>query len=155
MLDRRADVSLYRQLASALRDQIRHGELPPGAELPSESDLSKRHGVSRDVVRDAMAVLRAEGLIATVRGRRAMVREPAVKVSVQAPPAAEITARMPTVDERRHWNILEGVPLITVRTTDMETHHPADRVVVHTAPAPAPDGALYGFGGDEAPSDSG
>jgi DNA-binding GntR family transcriptional regulator len=92
MLDRHADLSLYRQLADVLRDQIRTGELRPGTELPSESVLSKEYNVSRDVVRDAMAVLRGEGVIATVRGRRAIVREPAARIPVQAPPSAEITA---------------------------------------------------------------
>ncbi|MFI5911556.1 winged helix-turn-helix domain-containing protein [Dactylosporangium sp. NPDC051541] len=139
MLDRRADVSLYRQLADVLRDQIRSGELQPGKELPSEGFLSKEHNVSRDVVRDAMAVLRSEGVIATVRGRRAIVREATARIPVQAPPAAEITARMPTIEERRRWDILEGVPLITVRTDEMETHHPADRVIVYTSPTSAAD----------------
>jgi GntR family transcriptional regulator len=137
MLDRLSDLALYRQLANTLHSRIKAGELPPGAELPSESVLSKEYGVSRDVVRDAMAVLRGEGLVATVRGRRATVRRPSPREELTAPPAAQITARMPTADERRRLEIQEGVPLIVIRTPDLESLHPADRVTICTPPTDA------------------
>jgi GntR family transcriptional regulator len=134
MLDRRSELALYRQLASSLQDRIRIGDLPPGTELPSEAVLSREYDVSRDVVRDAMALLRSEGVISTLRGRRSTVRRTDRRDELQAPPAAQITARMPTMDERRRLDMLEGVPLIIIRTDDMETHHPADRVVITTPP---------------------
>jgi GntR family transcriptional regulator len=61
-------------IAHALREQIRSGELTPGEPLPSESRLTSRFEVSRGTVRQALAALRAEGLIAGGRGRVPVVR---------------------------------------------------------------------------------
>src|ERR1700739_3215466 len=61
-------------IAQALREQIRSGELSPGAPLPSEARLTSRFAVSRGTVRQALAALRAEGLIAGGRGRVPVVR---------------------------------------------------------------------------------
>jgi GntR family transcriptional regulator len=61
-------------IAQALPDQMRSGELAPGARLESESQLSERFGVSRGTVRQALAALRAEGLISGGRGRVPVVR---------------------------------------------------------------------------------
>ena len=61
-------------IAAALRDQIVRGELTAGAPLPSESQLCERYGVSRGTVRQALAALRAEGLISGGRGRVPVVR---------------------------------------------------------------------------------
>jgi GntR family transcriptional regulator len=61
-------------IAAALREQIRSGELSPGEPLPSEARLTNRYAVSRGTVRQALAALRAEGLIAGGRGREPVVR---------------------------------------------------------------------------------
>ncbi len=61
-------------IAQALRERVRRGELAPGARLESESRLSQRFGVSRGTVRQALAALRAEGLIVGGQGRVAVVR---------------------------------------------------------------------------------
>lgn len=61
-------------IAEALRAEIRSGELPPGTPLPSEARLTARFGVSRGTVRQALASLRSEGLIAGGRGRVPRVR---------------------------------------------------------------------------------
>jgi GntR family transcriptional regulator len=61
-------------IAETLRDEIRSGDLPPGTPLPSEARLTARFGVSRGTVRQALASLRSEGLIAGGRGRVPTVR---------------------------------------------------------------------------------
>jgi GntR family transcriptional regulator len=66
--------SKYRQIAAQLRAQIGAGEYPPMSWLPSESQLGVRYEVSRRTVRDALAELRAQGLIAVVDGKGAYVR---------------------------------------------------------------------------------
>jgi GntR family transcriptional repressor for pyruvate dehydrogenase complex len=52
------------------------GELEPGAELPSESDLAAQFEVSRLTVREATRSLQARGLVETRHGRRAVVAHP-------------------------------------------------------------------------------
>ncbi|MBV9804766.1 MAG: GntR family transcriptional regulator [Solirubrobacterales bacterium] len=67
-------LSRHAAIAQALREQIRSGELTPGSPLPSESQLTDRFAVSRGTVRQALAALRAEGLIAGGRGRVPVIR---------------------------------------------------------------------------------
>lgn len=61
-------VPKYRQLVQILRNQILSGDLPQGAKLPSEEELSSRYGLSRGTVRRAIAQLEAERLIGTEHG---------------------------------------------------------------------------------------
>lgn len=64
----RSFAPLYRQLADRLRADITSGVFPVGAPLPTELELCRTHDVSRHTVRDALRVLREEGLIARRRG---------------------------------------------------------------------------------------
>ena len=48
----------------------------PGAKLPSESELTAAHGVSRITVRQALGALQAEGLIVKLHGKGAFVSHP-------------------------------------------------------------------------------
>jgi GntR family transcriptional regulator len=66
--------ALYRQVAAAIRDAIATGEYPPGTLLPSETQLIERYKVSRPTVRNAIAALRAEGLIEVIHGKGSFVR---------------------------------------------------------------------------------
>jgi DNA-binding FadR family transcriptional regulator len=52
---------------------IATGRLPPGARLPTEQELVGALRVSRTVVREAVAALRAEGLVVTRQGAGAFV----------------------------------------------------------------------------------
>lgn len=64
----------YERVANEIRDQIKSGELPPGAKLPSISQLCAKYEVSTQVIRSAMLVLRSEGLIEGHQGRGVYVR---------------------------------------------------------------------------------
>ena len=65
---------LHRRLADELRQRIATGALPVGAALPTEAELCRQAGASRGPVRQALATLRAEGLIGGGRGRPPVVR---------------------------------------------------------------------------------
>ena len=67
-------VPLHQRLADDLRRRIATGELPVGAALPSEAQLCRQVGASRGPVRQALATLRAEGLIGGGRGKPPVVR---------------------------------------------------------------------------------
>ncbi|AEM88320.1 GntR family transcriptional regulator [Streptomyces violaceusniger] len=58
----------YRQVADALRREIDNGAYPPGARLPSESELSARFEASRNTVRSGLNLLVTEGLISSSQG---------------------------------------------------------------------------------------
>lgn len=68
----------YIQLAEQLRTRIDTGDLPPGAALPTQAQLMAHYGLSSTTVREAIDVLRGEGLIETVRGKGTFVREPPI-----------------------------------------------------------------------------
>jgi DNA-binding GntR family transcriptional regulator len=62
-----------RAVYERLREMIGSFELPPGERLV-ESDLAARLGVSKTPVREAIAMLEADGLVRTLPYRGAMVR---------------------------------------------------------------------------------
>lgn len=62
------DRPAYLRIADTLREGIRDGNLPPGTRLPTIAELCDAHGVSEIVVRQAIALLRGEGLVETRRG---------------------------------------------------------------------------------------
>jgi GntR family transcriptional regulator len=129
----------YLELADALREQIRTGELRQGQELPSETTLGAQHQVSRAVVRQALTVLRHEGLITTEPGRLSYVRKAPTRQPVALQPGDEVIFRAPTADERSRLRLEPGVALVEVRHTNGTVHlHRGDRVVVRPPPA---DGA--------------
>lgn len=74
---------LHRVVVEELGQRIIRGELPPGVALPTEADLSTELAVSRTVVREAIKVLAAKGLVESrpKTGTRAL--------------------------DRRHWNMID------------------------------------------------
>jgi GntR family transcriptional regulator len=64
----------YQRIAAALRADIRSGEHQPGDRLPAETALMERFGVSLPTLRQALGVLRAEGLIESRHGLGTFVR---------------------------------------------------------------------------------
>ncbi len=60
-------------LADTLMAQIESGDLKPGQRLPTEQTIMRATGVSRTIVREALATLRAKGLITTRQGLGAFV----------------------------------------------------------------------------------
>ncbi|WP_240722787.1 FadR/GntR family transcriptional regulator [Poseidonocella sp. HB161398] len=70
--------SLVAQLCASLRAMIESGQYKPGDRLPSEAQLTRDHGVSRTVVREAVATLRADGLVRPRQGAGIFVTEPEV-----------------------------------------------------------------------------
>ena len=74
MADKRSS-NLAEKVLARLSAEIRGGRLAPGARLPTEQELTSTMGVSRTVVREAVAALRADGLVVTRRGSGAYVAD--------------------------------------------------------------------------------
>jgi len=66
---------LTHELVERLTAEIVNGKLSPGSRLPTEQEMIAATGVSRTVVREAVAALRAEGLVITRQGVGAFVAE--------------------------------------------------------------------------------
>ena len=65
--------SLSHELVARLTADITSGKIPPGARLPTEQEMIAATGVSRTVAREAVAALRADGLVVTRQGVGAFV----------------------------------------------------------------------------------
>lgn len=70
-LSSRADLSDI--LARILRASILSGALRPGERLPTEQQMARTYGVSRPVVREAIARLKSDGLVESRQGLGAFV----------------------------------------------------------------------------------
>jgi len=64
---------LSEEVSGDLQRRVARGELRPGDRLPTEKALGEAFGVSRAVVREAIARLKADGLIETRQGSGAYV----------------------------------------------------------------------------------
>src|SRR5688572_13372758 len=71
--------NLTEEVVGRLADEIIGGGLQPGARLPTEQAMMSAMGVSRTVVREAVAALRAEGLVITRQGVGAFVASDATR----------------------------------------------------------------------------
>ncbi len=60
--------SLSNEIAAAIATKIRSGEIPVGTRLPSEPDLARSFRVSRNTLREAVSILREQGLTVTRQG---------------------------------------------------------------------------------------
>jgi GntR family transcriptional regulator len=74
VLNPSSPLPLYQQLAQLLSQDIASGAFEPGARLPSEPELSKRHSIGRPTVRQATELLVQRGLIERRRGSGTFVR---------------------------------------------------------------------------------
>jgi GntR family transcriptional regulator len=70
----------YEKIAADLRTMVRSGQLRPGDQLPNEQTLIGQYGFSLPVVRQALDLLEAEGLVDRVHGRGTYVRRPQQRV---------------------------------------------------------------------------
>ncbi|GAA2906697.1 hypothetical protein GCM10010517_72910 [Streptosporangium fragile] len=64
----------YQAIADDLREQIRTGSLAAGSRVPSELALCRRHGASRNTVRQALGELEREGVIVVRHGKGRFVQ---------------------------------------------------------------------------------
>ncbi|CAM5726154.1 GntR family transcriptional regulator [Streptomyces hirsutus] len=68
-------------IADDLRDRIATGRIGAGERLPSEAHLASQYRVSTPTLRNALAVLQAEGLVEKVHGKGNFVRRPLHRIT--------------------------------------------------------------------------
>ena len=112
--------SLSTVVSESLLGRIRSGELAPGAQLPTESELCEVYSVSRTVVREAIARLRSEGLVIPRQGKGVFVSEaPLASFTV---PESDLEALPQTIAllELRLGVEVESAGLCAQRRSDAE-----------------------------------
>ncbi len=68
IIDKNALEPVYLQLKNWVETSIRRGELLPGRRIPSENEFSRRCGIHRNTVRNALFRLEQEGMLRSVPG---------------------------------------------------------------------------------------
>lgn len=123
VLDADSPVPLYYQVESDLRRLIEAEVLGAGALLPPEQDLSRAYGVSRHTVRQAMARLAADGLIARSAGRGTHVQPHTTRAAFHLD--RSFTQQMAELGLTAHARVLRCEPGV-VEAADppaLQAHH--------------------------------
>ncbi len=81
---------LAEHIAAALSDEITSGRLRHGDRLPTEQFLAENFGVSRNVVREAIASLRSKGMVQSRQGLGAFVSLTPESAESLGPVAAQL-----------------------------------------------------------------
>ena len=115
------------ELVARLTADITSGKLPPGSQLPTEQEMIAATGVSRTVVREAVAALRADRLVVTRQGVGAFVAD-----HVRRPFRVDFDERSPlrevlNVMELRTGVEIEAAGLAAERASPAQIKKIADR----------------------------
>lgn len=81
-IDRGSSAPMYDQLRQLILDGIARDGLQPGDPLPGEHRLCEQYGISRTVVRQALAQLEHEGAIERIKGKGTFVAQPRTSESL-------------------------------------------------------------------------
>jgi GntR family transcriptional regulator, transcriptional repressor for pyruvate dehydrogenase complex len=118
---------LTAELVARLTADITSGKLPPGSRLPTEQEMIAATGVSRTVIREAVAALRADRLVVTRQGVGAFVAN-----QVRRPFRVDFDERSPlrevlNVMELRTGVEIEAAGLAAERTSAAQLKKIADK----------------------------
>ena len=62
------NIQLYDEVVNQVKEEIKKGNLKTGEKLPSEQEMAKMFNVSRSTIREALTILRVEGIVETKKG---------------------------------------------------------------------------------------
>lgn len=131
---------LYKVVIDTLMDRITSGAMPPGAMLPSETQLGQELGVAQGTARKALSELEARGIVRRVQGRGTFVTQRTTEDSLfrffrlrrpdgqMDPPSLvseSIRERASTKAER---DVLEGAPTRVLEISRIRAMGDDDRV---------------------------
>lgn len=131
---RGSESNLTERVSEALLAELTAGEYQPGDVLPPEQAIAERMGVSRTVLREAVARLKAEGYVVSKQGRGLIVqlnRRPAVLKLYAAEPGDRQEA-LAVVELRKGFEVVAAELAAERRTPqDLQAMHDAvDRMRV-------------------------
>ncbi|MCU4185899.1 GntR family transcriptional regulator [Acidiferrimicrobium sp. IK] len=98
MLDRLSPLPLWAQIADDLRRRLVGGEFED--HFPTDEELTRDYGVSRQTVREAVRRLTQEGLVTRQRGRGSSVTQPILEQPLHSLYSLASTVRAGGIEER-------------------------------------------------------
>lgn len=121
LLRQRDGIPLYLKLASLFREKIRRGQWPAHSQLPTLPVLRDEYGMARETVRQALGVLRSEGLIDSTRGLGTFVTASAEHTEAHTPAYDPLTLGEQVRIEILSRTPCEELPNLGRDLTGMET----------------------------------
>lgn len=103
MLELQRPDSLVMRVVSAIRAEIDSGQLAPESRLPTEQELAGQLSVSRSVVREAIAQLKADGVLIARRGLGSYVSQTPAGTVFRFPGNAGNRPNLAQMFEMRLW----------------------------------------------------
>ena len=112
--------NLPSRVASLISTEIAENRLKPGDRLPTEQELAEMLGVSRNVVREAIARLRSDGVVHSRQGAGVFVETQAQSILRINPKELEDQAAFRKLFELRRILECEAAALAAERRTETE-----------------------------------
>jgi len=142
--------TLVGAVSADLRRLILDGDIKPGDKLPSEAALTRKYEVSRTVIREAIASLRADGLVEAKQGAGVFVlsSQPATAFPFQPFDAARISSMIEMLELRTAIEI-EAAGLAAARRSPaqeeaiFERCQDIDRLIAEGKPTTEADFAFH------------
>lgn len=101
----------HQQVSADLRARIMSGDLPPGTQLPSTSQLVERYGAANATIQRALTALKNEGYLRSEVGRGVYVRD-------RQPIIVRVSAYFPTSPKGYSYRLLT-VAVVTPPPSDV------------------------------------
>jgi len=124
---------VYLQIVRIIRDMIINGELPVGAQIPSGAQMKRQWGVNRLTGAMAVEEMRKAGLVVTRPGVGTFVAATPARQLVSLYPGDEVTARMPTEEERERLRTGYLTPVLVITRADGQVEPYSAAVTVLTS----------------------
>lgn len=125
------------EVAVSILGAIEGGQLAPGDRLPSEAELSKRFGVARTVVREAISLLRYDGLVDSRRGVGAFVTDSSQRSAFRISPACFEKRKQIVQLLQLRTGVQAGASALAASTRTAEQMEQIDAAYTHMAAADA------------------
>ena len=112
---------LHKKVAAMVSREIAAGRFRPGDRLPTEHKLAQTFEVSRNVVREAIACLRSDGVVESRQGLGAFIVQPELRQAIRID-AGELQkgGNLRSLFELRSLLEIEAAALAAERRTEMQ-----------------------------------
>lgn len=118
MLELQRPDSLVMRVVSVIREEIDSGQLAPGSRLPTEQQFAEQLNVSRSVIREAIAQLKADGVLIGKRGLGSYISQTPAGTVFRFPKKRDTISDLAQMFEMRLWIETQAASIAAQRRDD-------------------------------------
>lgn len=120
MLELTRPDSLVERVVLSIRREIEAGRLPAESRLPTEHPLAEQLNVSRSVIREAVSLLKADGVLISRRGNGSFISQTPSGTVFRLPSFEGRTPDLAQLFEMRLWIEIQAASVAALRRTDSD-----------------------------------